>query len=277
MAKLGGLTSALKSAKSSGVNLFCGYCGTETITINRRGICSTCEMPIEQDKATFSERNAELFQTIMSIKGSMGKGDFDGAAKLYEDAFAKYHDPGFLYAESLVRIKQSNAAIAQIRYDREGFMEENIAYRSKGALLVSNAKLLLSKAINVCNAAIASGLTPGTAYLLFLCYTKMGNQRAAKSALTLVGKSGNAYLAAYAKMMHDAATRDYMALDKDAMEMLVMENFSANAMFYYALATLKRGDMEGTKHIISEVSKVVHIGSIDLLQDELEKFEKSFI
>ena len=277
MAYSGGFLPALKLAKASGTKLFCGYCGTETAAIGGKGICSNCEMPLEQDRATFSERNAELFQAIASIKSAVEKGDFDGAAKMYGDAFAKYHDPGLLYAESLVRIKQSNAAIAQIRYDRKGFMEENTAHRNEGAQRVSDAKLLLTKAISVCNSAAGTIPANGNAFLLFLCYSRMDMQRAAKNAIGIIEKSGNTYLGAYARMAHDAAIRDYAALEKDSETMLSRERFSVNALFYAALAKLKRGDEEGAKRIAKEARKVVKIESLESLQKDIERFGKSLM
>ncbi len=276
MAEFGSLATAIKLARSSGTSLFCRYCGNETVAVGSKGVCSNCEMPVEQNQKAFSERNAEIFQTAKSIKSAVGKGDFDSAVKVYEEAFAKYRDPGMLYAESLVKIKQSNAAIAQIRYDRKGFMEENTAYRNSGAKLVSEAKLLLFKAISACNAAMAAGPTPGNAYLLFLCYSKIGNARASSNAIGLIEKAGNTYLSMYARMAYDSTVRDYKALERDSEAMLNSENFSVNALFYLALAALRNGNEKYAKSIMEGAKGFVG-SSLTLLQKDMERFEQSLM
>ncbi len=277
MAGFSDISGAIRLAKASNATLFCGYCGTETMVVGRAGVCSNCEMPIEQDARAFSEKNPELSAVLGTIRVAVRKGDFDTAAKAYDDAFAKYKDPGFLYAESLVRIRHSNATIAQIRYDRKGFMEENTAYRNKGAQLTSSAKLLLAKAISVCNNSLAAGLTPGNAYLLFLCYNKMGKARAAGSTIGLIEKTGSIYLSRYAKMAHDAAVRDYKALMKDAEAMLAKDSFSVNAFFYLALSALKNGDEGRALRIIDGTRQFAANGSMGSLAADVKRFEESLL
>ncbi len=263
--------SALDYAAKNGRLLMCRYCGEESTAIGGIAMCSNCELPVNTEKEAL-QSNATAFTAISKIKELMENSDYENAAKEYDAVYKSGKDPSYLYAEALLRIKQSNAQIAGIRYDRKGFMEENTAFRDNGAKLASAARGLLNDTINACTKQMNEERPPlGVVYLAFLCHMKLSNLREAVVLLKVIEGIDSTYTGAYSRMMLDLNLHKPESVIRNAEQLLKPNSFSINALFYIAVALFDMKRYSDAKSIIVMLQPHLQNGQTMALASEIEE------
>ena len=266
----GSYSNALELAAKNGRVLMCQYCGEESIAIGSVGICSNCELPVSMEKEAL-QSNATAFAGISKVKELLEGNDYEGAAAEYNAMYKSGNDPSYLYAEALLRIKQSNSQTAGIRYDRKGFMEENAAFRDNAAKLASMARGLLNDTINACAKQINEQRPPlGMVYLAFLCHMKLSNLREAGVLLQTIEGIDSVYIGAYSRMMLDLNLHRPESVILGAERLLKPGSFSINALFYIAVALFDMKKYKEAKNIIGTLQPHLQNGQTMALASEIE-------
>ncbi|HUC39182.1 MAG TPA: hypothetical protein VL944_03575 [Candidatus Acidoferrum sp.] len=265
-----GYAKALEYAEKNGKRFMCRYCGNVSIAVGQAAVCQNCELPVYTEEAKMKEREPQTFALISDIKEKMDSGNYDAAMAAYDSAYKNGSDAGYLYAEALLCIKQSNAQIDSIKYDRKGFMDENTAMRDNAAKLASKAKALMEAAIKASEPHMMEERPPlPSVYLTFLCNMKLMNLREANDALQKLNKI-DSYLGMYGKMMLDLNLGKQEEAIADAESILKPERFSANALFYIALVLFDKRKYKESKEMVELVRKYIQGREIDTLSSEIE-------
>ncbi len=264
---------ALDNAVKRGSTFLCQYCGERTTSLGSECVCSNCEMPEYSDIDTMKAKNQPLFAALEALTEKIAANDYAAALAAYDSLYANGKDPGYLYAKALALIKQSNYQISMIKYDREGFMEENTSLRDDSARLASGARAALVSAIKACEPLLKDERPPLLpVYVTFLCHIKLGNLMEAGYTQQMLNKIEK-YLGLYAKMMLDSNTGMYSEVLKSVDELLRPESFSSNALFYAALALYGQGKYKESKAIVAALKKQISRGSLDELELEIKDAE----
>lgn len=259
----------MELAEKSGRHTTCNYCGADTLIVGRAGICSCCELPIASDTAAV-HGGAQAQPDIAKVKELVEANDYDGAANAYDALYKESKDPAYLYAEALLRIRQSNAQISGIRYDRRGFMEENAIMRDNAAKFASAARGLLNDAISACSIYLDEERPPISAlYLSFICHIKLSNLREA-SVLAERINGIDGYLGAYSRMLLEINLLEPGPALKDAELLLKPDSFSINALFYIAMALFDTKRYGESKAVIEMLQQHMQNGQTMALANEID-------
>ncbi len=223
---------AIRYLNANGTKLFCTYCGVETICLGGTGFCSNCEQRLSYTGEQFGAANPEICASITSVAQMLRNMEYDKAASVYDGIAASNRDSGYLYAAAVARILHSNHKISLIRYDRQGFMEQNAEFRNDAAALAAEAKALLAQII----AREAQESSPRGMYTLFLAHLKLRQMRAANALLERLRLAGDQLASGYAAMLLESALGRYDKALEAAERLVSAESFSINAVFYAARA-----------------------------------------
>ena len=140
-------------------------------------------------------------------------------------------------------IEHSNYIISQIRYDGEGFMEPNAELRRQGALLISEGKKLIAKAIGLSEAESKDAPSVYCFYRMLLCAIKINNLKAAGEYLKrIVELDKKGAIAPYAKIVLDTNGGLYNEAGKALENLAKTKSPPANAFYYAAFIAFKTGD-----------------------------------
>ncbi len=264
----------LRFVESNNKKLFCIYCGTETYVLNNIGICSNCENIISLPSSVLIKQDPEAVSKISAINEKLSnqnitETDFEEAIKIYDELIAKKNNLGYLYAKALLLIKYSNYLINQINYNKQGFMDENSELNEKSIKLVSDSKLLLYKIISTCNANINSNINSfNEIYLMFLANIKLNNFKAAQSSLNLIKNFNEIFILEYSQLIFNIAIKNYENATNNAKNLLMHDNFSINALFYYSFVLFNKKEFKQSKNILQQLQKYIKNDNIkNLIQD----------
>lgn len=267
---IGAYSRALESAVKNGRKLMCQYCGEESLAVGRLGMCSSCELPVVSDLETL-QASTQSFAGIMNIKKLIADNDYDNAAEAYGELYTSSKDQAYLYAEALLRIRQSNMQIAGIRYDRPGFMEENSTLRDNGARLASVARGLLNDAVNACTPQLGEQRAPlGVAYLSFSCHVKLSNLREAEVLQQKIQGIDNSYIGIYSRMVLDTNLGKPESVIGNAERLLKPEAFSINALFYISMALFDMKRYKDSKELLEMLQPHIQNGQTMMLAAEID-------
>lgn len=267
---IGAYSRALEFAVKNGRKLMCQYCGDESLAVGRIGVCSSCELPVVSDLEAL-QANTQVFAGIMEIKRLIADNDYDNAAKAYGELYTISKDQAYLYAEALLRIRQSNMQISGIRYDRPGFMEENSTLRDNGARLASIARGLLNDAANACAPQLGEQRAPlGIAYLAFSCHIKLSNLREAAVLQQKIEGIDNSYMGVYSRMVLDINLGKPESAISSAERLLKPESFSINALFYISMALFDMKRYKDSKELLEMLQQHLQNGQTMMLAAEID-------
>lgn len=269
--RIGDYEELLESASRFGEPLMCLYCGAETLTLAGTGACMVCEARLIYKRRQIAGLYGELRNSLEEINSAILKSDYDTVLKEYAQILLRHKEPGFLYANALANVKFSNYKLSQIRYDREGFMEENIVLRNDAAKLIADAKLLLIKALDSMDLENQSA---DQLYLRFLCHVKLGSNRAASaSVLSQLKAAGNQMLAAYATLVFEAELGNYDAVIRTAESLMGKDRLWINALFYVAYAMFKKQRIEESRSLAKLLMTYGFTQKTDYLLSDIAEYE----
>lgn len=264
--------TALENAAKKGDSFMCSYCGEQNFGLGGHCVCSNCELPIFLNADEFKAKNPDMFSSLKEMNEKAAASDYSKTIEVCDKLYGTMKDPAYLYIQALVQIKQSNQQTESIKYDREGFMEDNSRLRDNAAELASASKALLVSAIKDCEASMSEDRPAiSSAYLTFLCQIKLSNIRGAAYAQQKVNKIDEKYLGAYSKMMLDANTGEHDDLIKNAEALLKPDSFSSNALFYIALTLFDKHKYPEARELIKAIKQHMNRSSIDALEIEINK------
>ncbi len=269
---IGTYSRALEFVAKIGRRTTCNYCGADTMIVGHAGICSLCELPLAPGQG--GARDAHAPQSISKITELAEANDYDGAASAYDALYKESKDPAYLYAEALLRIRQSNSQIAGIRYDRNGFMEENAGLRDNAAKFASAARGLLNDAISACSNYLNEERPPISAlYLSFICHMKLSNLREA-SVLAERINGIDSYLGTYSRVMLEINLLEPGLALKDAELLLRPDSFSINALFYIAMALFDMKRYGDAGKVVGVLQPHLQSVQLSVLASEIEEAMK---
>ncbi len=261
----------LKTIGASASNLMCQSCGLLTPAIGQLGVCHSCESTISMSRDGMVKRSPDLVAALDGINADIKANRYDDAIAAYEALIKKDQDPSLVYAEALVYTRRSNYEIAQISYDREGFMEENTEHRNNAARYAAASRLLLNKAASLCNTALSENEAQGKRYTAFMAYVKLGDYKAARALLDAMAAEGDGYMHKYAAMVFCSATGRFDEMVMHAEELSKPSSFSINAFFYIALALLKRRERKQALRLLAALKEHIDSDAIEALEKEAGK------
>lgn len=256
---------ALERALKHGKLLTCIYCGEETLCTGDWGFCSNCEMPVYIDHDALKGKYPEIYTRVGQLAEQVGSGMLDEAANTC-DALVKYtNDPAYLYEKGLVLIKHSNHETMQIRYDLDGFMEDNTIHRNNASSFASMARGAFIGAINAEQQMLGMGKASlGATFVSFLCSIKLLNIREASLMCAELEKLDQSY-GDYARMVLELNLGHPDAVLGRADAMNGRGRFVLNGVYYAALAMMDRRRYDDAKRIGVMLKGHVPDNAFDLL------------
>ncbi len=250
----------------------CPYCGNDTLTMNKNDywICSHCECPIYGPSLPENAQGGEA-AAISNINSMIERGDYQSAVTEYDKLIKDHGTAAHWYRYGMLYVEYSNAEVSAIKYDRKGFMEENSEHREKAGALLSKAKLLLYKALRVCQNSFDQEVAdPQTAFIYVMASTKLGDPRGIKKGLAILMNMKSDMLIEYGGMMLSVTLADHNNVILHADKILTQDLFSVNALYYMAWALFKKGKANDAMKILKGMSIFIHTPSMDGLVKEIE-------
>jgi hypothetical protein len=260
---------ALLKNASKRTAAMCIYCGNENVAATDPWICAFCENAIYAGVAEAALKNKALMKGLESINGYVENNDYKSAADGYNAIIEKNGMPQYLYAAALVNIAYSNDDVAKIRYDRHGFMEENAELRIEASKLMSNAKLLLNRAIFRVASMSGTSMTPDLAFTAFMCAIKSGNLRAARTYSDYL--KGVQHLSDYAGMVMSAELGNFDDLYLYANKLLGNKTFVPGAAYYIAWGLFKQRRYNESSKLLEKLLPVAGSRSAAALLKDIER------
>ncbi|MDE1833334.1 MAG: hypothetical protein KGH58_02855 [Candidatus Micrarchaeota archaeon] len=250
--------------------LFCGCCGTETLSVGQMTLCAYCENIVDSTMQQFAERAPTIANSLANIKGLADGGDFAGALAAYKALDQKMESPQMAYAQALLYIRYSNSVLGGINYAKQGFMYENIDLRDKSLALISASKRLLARAIVLLTDSLGKTDDFRQRYLLFLCQMKFGKLRGAEESLAAIERAGQGALAAYCHLLLDAKTGDIRDMELRLMQLEMAGNMFLNSLYYSAYLDLKQGRAKSARMKLAALSSITESQSVEALMEEIK-------
>ena len=252
----------------------CCYCGAENFSDRDLFICYNCELANSEAACTMRKSDQALAVRMAKIDAFLAKGDCAGAESEYENISNTYKDPESLYNSALLNIRCSNAERAAVRYDREGFMEENSVHMENASKRKSRAGLFLNRAALICEGVFKKGNWEKTLpFTFFMINIKLGNLKTARRALGMLREAGDPYLIGYAQMVFAAEQlkpEETASASVDVMKI----NPSPSALYYLAWAFFKGRKYRESTELLSGIRKYVDTSNVDALIAEIEKIKE---
>ncbi|MCL4373447.1 MAG: hypothetical protein M1360_00155 [Candidatus Marsarchaeota archaeon] len=231
----------------------CNYCGAENSFFGGIAICTNCESMT----STSQQSSAGHASAIRSIRAHNKNKEYEESIKAYDVLFGLEKDPMLLYAEALTYIEYSNYEVSRIRYDREGFMEENSMLNHHASELSAKAKLLLAKCASMISGSAVAGDAKAAAYHLFLAHLKFGDISAARVSIEGIKKLNDSMLYEYASMLLDSETGNFKSVLMHS-EKLLKANWEPHiALYYSAYALFKLGRIKDSKAIVASIRNAI--------------------
>jgi tetratricopeptide (TPR) repeat protein len=232
--------SYLKLLEKKGEMLLCEYCGFQTPAIGNSGICSNCEMQVSYSDAALKSIKPSVYSHAQNIYNFVSAKRFDNARKECDAAYQETADLGYIYCKGLISIKASNSAQASIRYDRQGFMEENSVFRNAATKEAAAARGYFNSIISTTKMAGKDDSIPY--YLIFLSNIKLHNIKEASETLKAIKSRNIPLLENYGNMILQLNSNSPESTILAAKKLLSEELFSINALYYIAEALADMGD-----------------------------------
>ncbi|MDE1868720.1 MAG: hypothetical protein KGH60_02020 [Candidatus Micrarchaeota archaeon] len=264
---------AIDAATKTYTTLMCEYCGKETFAVHDMAMCTGCESLVHLTRKVVQLKNPGLAGSLDTINRLVEAGEHEKAAQIYEKLYADTKDPQLLYAEALLYTKYSNYETSMISYDKQGFMDENIALRDSSLKQVSASKKLLAKLIYIARGNVDKNIISiNTLYSLFLAQLKFGDVRGAKRSLEMLSNLNNDYVHTYASMVFENAMGNYDSVIKNAEALLTQNSFSINAAYYLAFAWFKKGRIGDAKKLINAAQGYLGSDTTESLVQDMEEY-----
>ena len=224
----------LKPLAKNGRMLLCDHCGYRTISIGQAAVCSNCELPIFYSENALKASKPIVFSHASKIYSLVSARRFDEARKECDLAYTETGELGYVYYEGLISIMASNDAVDSIEYNKDGFMEENSAFRNTATKEAAAARRYFNFIINA--ATLAGNERSVPPYLLFVSHIKLHNLKEAYEALNLIKSRNTPLLENYAEMMLQINLGSPDSTISAAKKLLSKDAFSVNALYYISEA-----------------------------------------
>ena len=253
----------LKSFEVSNRKVLCKYCGSKTRTRGRICVCSNCELI-----NTFMQKNAldsELVQWLEQYNEFIEDENYPFAINIYNQIIGIYKTQEYFYVHGINYIKYSNFMVDRIRYDRDGFMEENAAYKKASNEIYYNARLFFYKSMNIVDAQMKSGSSDmiELLYSRLLVQIKIGDMRGASDSLERMALSENKYLYDYSNILfNDACNNPKIVLNYIDIMIDNNDDYPITIFYYLAKSLYKNKDYKNADIIIKSLSKLIYGKSI---------------
>ena len=251
--------------------LYCRYCGAESLAIGHFGICRVCEAPLSQRKAEVSASDHSIVESGDAIWGAISKGDMAAALTTVDARIGAHEEPGFLIAGGLFYIRASNEELKKIRYDLDGFMEENAVHRENSEKMMLNAKTLLNKAVKLSEKHIGNEGGMAMSYLPFLAELKLGHLKGAMHYMKGIKADENIYLKDYAQMLLHAHMKKGEPLMEHCDRMIRDGKVGLNLFYYIGYALFLKKAYSDSKAVLARLSRIGGIEAADMLIEDMEK------
>ncbi|MEM3841192.1 MAG: hypothetical protein QXN59_00645 [Candidatus Micrarchaeaceae archaeon] len=244
--------------------LYCTFCGAESLAFGNFGICRVCEAPLSEKKSDVLGRDHSLVESGEAIWSAINRGDMDNAIAALNSRLASHDEPGFLFAAGLFYIRYSNEEIKKIRYDREGFMEENAVHRENSEKMMLYAKTLLNKAVKLAEKDKGNqGMLMH--YIPFLAEIKLGHLKAAMYYLKGIKHDDIVYLLDYAHIVAHAYRKDGEKLLEHCDRMIREGKVNLNIFYYIGYALFLKKAYGDAKVILSHLSETGEVDAASYL------------
>ena len=245
----------------------CAYCGNENRTVNDTWICTICENI--NYAGTLSDPN--LFPSLDHVNQLIDERKYDEALAEYGKIMSQYNEPAYIYRYALLLMEQSNYEVERIRYDRQGFMEENAAHREKASVLYSKSKRIMSKALVICDDEIKNvGGNQFLTYTMFILAIKLGKPKTAKRAIELQGRYSTPSIVAYENMVLSAELDSPQDTAKSAAALLASMSFPLNAFYYLTWSLVKTGQYRDAAALSARLSIYIQSSSLRALMQTIK-------
>ena len=251
--------------------LYCPYCGSESLAFAHFGICRTCEAPLSQRKADVSASDNALVAANAQIAKLYSDGDAEKAAAALDAKLSSHAEPGFLLAAGLFYIRYSNDELKKIRYDLDGFMEENAMHRENAEKLMLHAKMLLNHSIKTAEKHDADGGGMSMNYIPFLAEIKLGHIKGAEYHLGRIRRDENVYLKDYAEIVMHAHTKKAESLLEHCDRMIRDGKVNLNLFYYIGYALFLKRSYADARTVLEYLVKVGDIDTAKMLLMDMDR------
>ncbi len=222
--------------------------------------------------------DSELAQWLEQYNEFIEDENYPFAIEVYNQIINIYKTQEYLYVHGINYIKYSNFMIGRIRYNREGFMEENSAYKKASNEIYYNAKLFLYKSINLIdlNTNTNSDDMPNSIYVKLLAQIKLGDIRGAYDSIERITFSDNKYLTSYSNILfYDASDNVDMVIKTIDTMINEYNDYPITVFYYLAKALYKKRQWKNADRIIKSLSKLVYNKSIEHLSKNIDNMLKA--
>lgn len=265
------LLKVISGIKSRYLPSQCVFCAEETLCGAEISICSNCECIIHSGSST--KISGSIAAQLQIIKSSIAAGNYDAAGLAYDEIIKEKPMPQYLYAKGVMLIDYSNAIVRAIRYDFEGFMEQNAVMREKSFKIDAEAKKLFAKAIYLLQSGDIATKDVESQYILFLCYLRMGKIRGAHDVLSNISMGENVMISEYSSLLYFQAIMDYKESGKRVEAMIALNGFPVNILYYKAFCELKKMELKDAAKIADALKDILEDHKIKKIQEEIKTLE----
>ena len=251
--------------------LYCLYCGTESLAFGHFGICRACEAPLSQRKADVSASDNALVAANAQINKLCAKGDLEKAAEALDTKLSAHSEPGFLLAAGLFYIRYSNDELKKIRYDLDGFMEDNAVHRENSEKLMLHAKMLLNHSVKAAEKHAAEEGGMSMEYIPFLAEIKLGHVKGAEYHLGRIKRDENTYLKDYAEIVMHAHMKKAESLLEHCDRMIRDGKVNLNLFYYIGYALFLKKAYADARMVLEYLSKVGDLDAAKILLSDMDR------
>ena len=263
--------AAIERFCSRAKKLYCPYCGTESLAFGHFGICRTCEAPLSQRKADVSASDNALVAANAQIAKLYSGGDAEKAAAALDAKLSTHSEPGFLLAAGLFYIRYSNDELKKIRYDLDGFMEENAVHRENAEKLMLHAKMLLNHSVKAAEKNAAGGESMSMNYIPFLAEIKLGHAKGAEYYLGRIKNDENVYLKDYAEIVMHAHAKKPESLLEHCDRMIRDGKVNFNVFYYIGYALFMKKAYADARTVLEYLVKVGELDTAKILLTDMDR------
>lgn len=265
-------TAALLRAIDEGVRtarmMQCTSCGAETPVVDVIGFCTWCENIVYRQAGDIERTDVWRGEVLTRIIAGRKEGKYEDIINAYNEMTSISAEAGIQYAMGLMMIEYSNYETSRIGYEKDGFMESNIAHRDRARDLYSKAKMRLNKAISLADISIGQNVHQASnLYIKFLCQIKLGKPKPATLTLKKIRALNEEYIASYCDIVIAVSLKNYAKGLEMAQKLLAGKSFTINAFYYAAFCLMKMGKKREAALILSKLKESVPMAASSLARN----------
>ncbi len=234
--------------------VICRYCGSIAYSYDgKEAICHFCENHADADKS--QALNDPVLSKKLNVQLSMGKSDWEGAAKAADALATASADPYMLFFGASIYRAYSDYKYYDRDYNLMGYMEQNSANVYASLDFTSKSKEYFYKAIKTIDSQPQVASDASLQYTKFISLMRLGRVSESYNALAKLREiAATGLLTDYAGMVYS------VEMDSKDVEHRLNGPLAAghpNAFYYLARRMIKQKKLDDAERVLEMLQKKV--------------------